>query len=438
MCQDVWQKRNPEVTPVAVAGATEMSKSQSFAFTEARIASLEPAPAGTRSTFLDSKLPGFQVRVTSTGTKTFEVYRRFKGGRPKRVSLGRYPALTVDVARRKAQSVIMELADGVDPTAKRREQSVKSVTLRELLRSYLRDRPHLKPRTVDDMSKALDETWGDYWNRPLTSISPDVVVARHRKRSAVAATRTALAMRYLSALFNYHIGLIEQVGEVTPPRNPVNVLKARGLRMKPRRRQRYLESSYLGRFIVELDMLRVGRAVGSRTVLDYLYFLLLTGARREEAASLRWSDVDAQTGIVVFRDTKNRTDFHLPVSAQVQAMLRERWEWALREQGGGVPGTEFVFPSGRAGGGRIQDPRYQLKKLCSAVGKEVSPHDLRRTFSTVAEGLDFGPITLKRLLNHHAGHSDVTSGYVAVTESRLRMAAQLVSDAIYGFAGEKA
>lgn len=46
-------------------------------------------------------------------------------------------------------------------------------------------------------------------------------------------------------------------------------------------------------------------------------------------------------------------------------------------------------------------------------------HDLRRTFATVAEGLDIAGYTLKRLLNHTI-HGDVTAGYIVTDVERLR------------------
>ncbi len=58
-----------------------------------------------------------------------------------------------------------------------------------------------------------------------------------------------------------------------------------------------------------------------------------------------------------------------------------------------------------------------------------SIHDLRRTFTTVAESLDISRYALKRLLNHWQ-HDDVTAGYIGEDIERLRAPMQLINDII--------
>jgi hypothetical protein len=59
----------------------------------------------------------------------------------------------------------------------------------------------------------------------------------------------------------------------------------------------------------------------------------------------------------------------------------------------------------------------------------ISAHDLRRTFTTIAESCDISPIALKCLINHSIGNG-VTEGYVQMSTERLREAAQKVCDKI--------
>jgi hypothetical protein len=56
-------------------------------------------------------------------------------------------------------------------------------------------------------------------------------------------------------------------------------------------------------------------------------------------------------------------------------------------------------------------------------------HDLRRTFITIAEGLDIPAYALKRLLNHKMTQ-DVTAGYIVMDVERLRKPMQLISEHI--------
>ena len=143
-------------------------------------------------------------------------------------------------------------------------------------------------------------------------------------------------------------------------------------------------------------------------VRDYLLFILLTGCRREEAAALRWSEVDLTGRAVTFLDTKNGTDFRLPLSDYLVDLLI----WRKR-----AAQSAFVF-AGEGGTGHLVEPRRQMAKVVAMSGIEFTLHDLRRTFATIAESLDLSAYALKRLLNHKSG-SDVTAGYIVPDAERL-------------------
>jgi hypothetical protein len=65
----------------------------------------------------------------------------------------------------------------------------------------------------------------------------------------------------------------------------------------------------------------------------------------------------------------------------------------------------------------------------------VTPHDLRRTYVTVAENTDISVLALKALVNHSLGDDDVTAGYVQMTVERLREPAQRVADRLKALCG---
>ncbi len=66
-------------------------------------------------------------------------------------------------------------------------------------------------------------------------------------------------------------------------------------------------------------------------------------------------------------------------------------------------------------------------KVTDASGVTFTPHDLRRTFITIAESLDIPAYALKRLLNHTSG-ADVTAGYIVASTERLREPMQKITD----------
>ena len=106
--------------------------------TDDRIKSLPLPPAGERIDIRDDALPGLVLRVASTGIKTFTVYRRLKGHNPVRVTIGRWPAVSVKTARERARREIDALASGTDTRPARRAAKAKGMTVRSILEEYLR------------------------------------------------------------------------------------------------------------------------------------------------------------------------------------------------------------------------------------------------------------------------------------------------------------
>src|SRR5687767_13308478 len=64
----------------------------------------------------DSKVSGFAVRISPHGTKTFNLLYRI-GGRARRLTIGRYPLLSLSEARAKAEEALKAIGEGLDPAA---------------------------------------------------------------------------------------------------------------------------------------------------------------------------------------------------------------------------------------------------------------------------------------------------------------------------------
>jgi integrase len=77
-----------------------------------------------------------------------------------------------------------------------------------------------------------------------------------------------------------------------------------------------------------------------------------------------------------------------------------------------------------------------MKKIIKKSEVSFTLHDLRRTFITVAEGLDISAYALKRLLNHKMNH-DVTAGYIVMDVERLREPMQMISKHLLKLMGVK-
>ena len=187
------------------------------------------------------------------------------------------------------------------------------------------------------------------------------------------------------------------------------------------------------------------RAHPNKVAADYITLVLFTGLRRREAAALTWSEVDFGEKVIRLPSarTKASRPLDLPMSDVVFRLLSERRK--LGQASGG-----WVFPSSGKSG-HIAEPRYALDDIAKATGKaeaadttdatgaseasdtveavsiDVSVHDLRRTFITIAESCDISAFALKGLVNHSLG-GDVTAGYIVGGVERLRGPMQTVTD----------
>ena len=81
--------------------------------------------------YRDDQLKGFALRVTASGTKSFVVEKNI-GNKVRRITLGKYGALTVEQARKEAQKIIGQIATGIDPIAEKRTAKMSAVTLCEV------------------------------------------------------------------------------------------------------------------------------------------------------------------------------------------------------------------------------------------------------------------------------------------------------------------
>jgi hypothetical protein len=116
------------------------------------------APDAMRDSFIwDSTLPGFGLRLYSSGARKYVVQYRTKGNRQRRFALGAHGVLTTEQARDMARNILADVSRGRDPAAERRAAR-EAPTVRDLARDYL-DRhaiPNKRPASVADDEAMLD------------------------------------------------------------------------------------------------------------------------------------------------------------------------------------------------------------------------------------------------------------------------------------------
>jgi len=398
-------------------------------FTKAALETLPPAPSGKRAYYNDSQVRGLQLMVTDRGVKTFYLYRR-NAGRPLRYRIGRFPDLSVENARKKADATRGRAAMGEDLRAEDRRAAALQVTLGQAFEAYRKARSSLKPKTLYDYGRMLEVAFGDWQGRPVVKITKDLVATRHQKLTAKHGPGYAdNCMRFLRAVINFaQYAYEDPEGRPLLPDNPVRRLSHTRAWNRPKRRSSYIKPDQLKPWFETVLALKADPDNTEWVaVSDWLQLTILTGLRRTEGLSLRWDDVDLVNRTLTLHDTKNHEDHVLPLTDYLLELLQER---AAHRQPDPDTGQlpEYVFASyGRRG--HLHDPRKPLAQVVKASGVEFIPHDLRRTFITIAEGLDIPAYALKRLLNHKM-RQDVTAGYIVTDVERLRRPMQQITDFI--------
>lgn len=362
--------------------------------------------------YRDSEIKGFALRVTSKNTKSFVVEKSING-KVKRITLGKYGALTPEIARKEAQKLLGDIAGGRDPIAEKKAAKAQQITLSEVFSDYLKARKSLKPKTIYDYKRVMTVALGGWAKKPLTYITKDKIAKIHESLGEDHGYAYAnLSMRVLRALFNFASGQYEDSqGRSLITENPVKRLSQTRSWYRVERRQTYIKAGDLATWHQGIQRLE------NETLRDYLLLILFTGLRRQEAARLRWEAINLKAKTLTVSDTKNHEVHILPLSDYLLELLNQRMN---------VSTSEFVF-AGPGSHGHIIEPRKQMAKAIEASGISFTVHDLRRTFITIAESLDIPAYALKRLLNHKM-NGDITASYIISDVERLRKPMQQISD----------
>jgi integrase len=388
--------------------------------TEKVVARLEaPTASGKQEIFWDEEQAGFGVLLSGvSGAKTFVAQTRINNTSLKRrVTIGRCDRLKLGAARDKAKEVLAGMDLGEDPKARG-----SKLTLKQALEAYLKGNASLRAASISGYRTWVGMHLKDWLDRPLAAITREMTEKRHadiaakieseRGKGRGQATANA-TFRAFRAVFNF----AADRDEALPP-NPVKILKRRWFKVE--RRKRMVKSGQLAAFYAALGDLE------NKVAADYIKLLLFSGLRRREAASLKWSDVDfdEETFSIPAERVKNGKTLTLPMNDLVSDLLIARRA---------IGRTDFIFPA-NSKSGHLEEPEGAFDEIEEATGIKVSPHDMRRTFLTIAESLDISPLAYKALVNH-AAPQDTTSGYIVIDVERLREPAQRIANRLRELCG---
>lgn len=380
-------------------------------FTKTKIKSLKPG--AKRKTYRHTSLKGYILEVSPAGTKTFRVYKRIKGqNSPIKVTLGTFPDLTVEKAEKKALETLSLMANGINPNEQRAQDKKLKTTFIEVYEAYKKTKTYTS-KTLTGYDQCINAYVKDWHDKPLVDIKDEDIKERHKLISLRSEAQADYCMRVVRAMFNYAMHEFKNLdGKKVIEDNPVDILKHQRLWNDVARKQTRLTKTEISALYEVLERYRSAPDSSDfmLAVCDFVEFALFTGLRKTELLKLEWSRVNIDDQFFYISKTKNGDRLELPLTDHLLTILERRRLAST---------NDYVFQADNEYG-YIREPRKCIDKICGACKFEFNLHDLRRTFTSIAELNKVGSYVLKRLLNHKTKRDDVTGGYTIFTAEELR------------------
>jgi integrase len=391
------------------------------------------APGKGQAFVWDSDIPGFGVRITSTGTKSWIVQMRVRGGKERRMTVGLCNKVPLDKARTEAKKFLATADLGHDPAQERREA-------REV-------KPDTDPLFGDFADRWLDEVVAKR-NRPGTEKHRRLLVKNHLKphlgdkrlsevsRKDIEDMHHAVSEKYpvaanravsaCSAIFTTAVrwGLLERNAAFNAHRNGEEG------------RECFLNPAQVK------ALFKVLGESPAQDSADVVRLALLTGARVGEVFAMRWEQLNLEAGVWLkpAATTKQKKVHRVPLSAPTVAVLKRR----LPSKKGGAfkesklvrsakKGNPWVFP-GEGVDGHMTSIRSFWAAVCKRSKiKETRINDLRHTFASLLVSSGESLPVIGALLGHT--QAKTTSRYAHLFDEKLREATEKVSG-LAGVEGE--
>lgn len=409
-------------------------------FTAGRLADFTCPDGKTQAFLWDSKAPGLGLRVTAQGARAYIFQGRLRDGQTVRLTIGEpisedgRGVYTIPKAQEQARRLQRLIDEGKDPRRERAEQEASDRAVRDADKAarqrlevtglmawevYCAERkPHWSVRNHADHlafateggrqrkraeGKTIVGPLRPLLARPLAEIDADTVQSWVARETKARPARALLGFRLLRAFLNWcaesnDYRLMAQPGACRSK-------KTREKLGKPAAKTDSLQREQLA------EWFKAVRGDGNPVAAAYLQTLLLTGARREELAGLRWDDVDFQWKALRIRD-KVDGERTIPLTPYVAHLL----SWLPRR-----PKNPYAFTSPGAASGRLQDARANHTRALKIAGlPHVTLHGLRRSFGTLSEWVEV-PVGMVAQIQGHKPSAVAEKHYRVRPPDMLRM-----------------
>jgi integrase len=382
----------------------------------------QPLPEKRRE-IPDGKITGLYLVLQPSGARSWAVRYRADGA-PRKLTIGPYPAVDLATARKRAQEALGDLAGGVDPAA-RKKVAREARKTEELAADRVETVAAL---FVDRYAKRfVGALWARETERLLkVEVLPKLGAKRlgGLSRADVHALLDAIVDRGSPYTANRTLAVLRRMCSWAVERgiivnSPVEKIKPQGVEIA---RDRVLNDGEIR--LAWHAFNSVGWPFG-----DIAKLLLLTGARRDEIAEGRWSEIDfiAKTWTIAKERSKNGTAHEIPLSDTAIRIIA-RLPRVGEKKDGQVFTTTGTTPVSGFSRAKTAIDTAMLEALKGQVAKagEVKPpagwvfHDIRRTAASGMAALGIAPHVVEAVLNHRSG----TIRGVAAVYNRYNYAAE--------------
>ena len=342
----------------------------------------------------DGKITGLYLVVqSSSGAKSWALRYR-AGGKPKKLTLGGYPNVSIAEARRRAQEARGEVAGGKDPAASKK-------ATREAAKAEQSADDKVANVAKSFTEKYLKRHVGPGWAREAErllrkEILPVIGSKRLRdvRRADAIDILDSIVDRGAPFTANRALAVLTRLGNWAVEReiiaaSPFDRIKPPAVEIS---RERVLSDDEIK--LVWGAFESVGHPFGAFGKL-----LLLTGARRAEVAGMRWGEVDfaARAWTLPGARAKNGYEHVVPLSDAAVRVLQDLPRIGDKPDG-------FIFTTtGRTSVSGYSHAKAAIDRATGALAEPWTFHDLRRTVATNLQKLGVKLEVTEAVLNHVSG-----------------------------------